>query len=262
MEPLCFWRTADAEDRQGITEIKHVTGYLAYWDELRRRHPNMLIDSCASGGRRNDLETLRRAVPFIRSDYLFEPIGQQGHMYGISLWIPYAGTGTDDRESIKSSTIVKADWVPKGQEIENNTYLFRSVMSLHLTPCYDMRLKNLDYPALRKLWEQWRQVAPNYYGDYYPLTPYSLEKNVWMAWQFDRPEPGEGMVQAFRRSEAAEQSAVFKLSGLDPQATYVVTDVDAEQPRQMTGRELVEKGLTITLKDRSSAAVITYRKVL
>jgi alpha-galactosidase len=49
MDPLGAWRGNDAPDRQGITEIKHVTGYLAYWDELRRRHPNMLIDSCASG---------------------------------------------------------------------------------------------------------------------------------------------------------------------------------------------------------------------
>ena len=32
-----------------MTEIKHVMGYLAFWDELRRRHPGLLIDSCASG---------------------------------------------------------------------------------------------------------------------------------------------------------------------------------------------------------------------
>ncbi|MFA6112327.1 MAG: glycoside hydrolase family 36 protein, partial [Candidatus Latescibacterota bacterium] len=68
MDPLPYWRDNDAPDRQGMTENLHVQGYLAYWDELRRRHPDMLIDSCASGGRRNDLETLRRAVPLLRSD--------------------------------------------------------------------------------------------------------------------------------------------------------------------------------------------------
>ena len=31
--------------------------------------PAMLIDTCATGGRRDDLETLRRAVPLWRSDY-------------------------------------------------------------------------------------------------------------------------------------------------------------------------------------------------
>ncbi len=77
MDPLGYWRANDGEDRQGITEIRHVEGYLAYWDELRRRHPGMLIDSCASGGRRNDLETMRRAIPLWRTDYRCEPVGTQ-----------------------------------------------------------------------------------------------------------------------------------------------------------------------------------------
>ena len=84
MDPLEFWRKNDPEDRQGITEIRHVMGYQAYWDELRRRHPDMLIDSCASGGRRNDLETLRRAVPLLRSDYIMEPVGNQCHTYTLA----------------------------------------------------------------------------------------------------------------------------------------------------------------------------------
>ena len=48
MEPLGFWRNNDPPDRQGITEIRHVEGFLAYWDELRRRHPEMPIDTCAA----------------------------------------------------------------------------------------------------------------------------------------------------------------------------------------------------------------------
>ena len=93
MEPLGYWRNNDPPDRQGITEIRHVEGLLAYWDELRRRHPDMPIDTCASGGRRNDLETLRRAFPLLRSDYRFEPAGTQGHTYGMASRIPYYGTG-------------------------------------------------------------------------------------------------------------------------------------------------------------------------
>jgi hypothetical protein len=73
IDPLFYWRGNDADDRQGMTEIRHVEGYFAYWDELVRRHPNLWIDSCASGGRRNDLETLRRAVPILRSDWAADP---------------------------------------------------------------------------------------------------------------------------------------------------------------------------------------------
>ena len=45
MDPLGFWRGNDDHNRLGITENLHVQGYLAYWDELRRRHPHLIIDS-------------------------------------------------------------------------------------------------------------------------------------------------------------------------------------------------------------------------
>jgi alpha-galactosidase len=237
IDPLAFWRGNDPEDRQGIAEIRYVEGFLAYWDELRRRHPNMLIDTCASGGRRNDLETLRRSVPLLRSDYILEPLAQQCHTYGISFWIPFYGTGINSTDP----------------------YVFRSQMCPHTTDCYDMRNRDLDYESLRRLYNQWREVAPYMLGDYYPLTPYSLENDVWMAWQFDRPDLGAGMVQAFRRPGSFYEAARFPLRGLDPDATYVVTNLDGGAPQQMTGRELMDEGLAVALAHRPNAAVITYR---
>ena len=239
IDPLPFWRSADAEDRQGIAEIRHVEGYFAYWDDLLRRRPGMLIDSCASGGRRNDLETLRRAVPLLRSDYLFEPVGEQNHTYGISFWMPFNGTGF---------TTVDA-------------YLIRSQMSPEFTLGVDTRRKDLDYDLLRKLVREWRQVAPCYWGDYYPLTPYSLANDVWMAWQFDRPDRGEGFVQAFRRGDCPEPSVRLKLHGLDPQARYRLVDFDAPAPREMSGRELMDPGLLVRAEKRPRAVVIAYTRI-
>ncbi len=239
IDPLPFWRSNDAPDRQGFTENKYVTGYLAYWDALRKRFPNMLIDSCASGGHRNDLETMRRAVPLLRSDYIFEPIGQQGHTYGLAQWLPYFGTG----------------------EIAIDPYIFRSCICAGNIPCWDMRKKDLNYDLLRKLTTEWRFVAANYLGDYYPLTPYSLEKSAWMAFQFDRPEQGEGLVQAFRREQCADSSKTFRLQGLDAAATYEVTDLDVGTPTRISGEDLMGKGLNVEIKAKPGAAVITYRKV-
>ena len=142
MDPLGAWRGNDAPDRQGITEIKHVTGYLAYWDELRRRHPNMLIDSCASGGRRNDLETMRRAVPLWRSDYAFEAIGHQCMTYGISLWLPYHGTGTI---AARNAPYYGSGFTPV------EPYAFWSDVSPSLGFGIDMRVREIDYAALRRL---------------------------------------------------------------------------------------------------------------
>ncbi len=241
IDPLEFWRGADPQDRQGITENHYLTGYLAFWDALLERFPSLVIDTCASGGHRNDLETLRRAVPLLRSDYLTEPVGQQGHTYGLAPWMPYFGTGSGAMDS----------------------YQFRSLMGMGFNACFDMRRRDLPFDEPRRLIAQWKSdVAPNFLGDFYPLTPYTLANDVWLAWQFDRPEAGAGIVQAFRRADSIYEAARLTLHGLDPAARYVVTDLD--QPaaaREITGRELMETGLLVTAPTRPAAVVITYRRI-
>lgn len=239
IDPLAYWRGNDTPDRQGITEIKHVMAYYAYWDELLRRHPGMLIDSCASGGRRNDLETLRRGVPLLRSDYQGEPVGNQGHTYGLSLWFPFYGTGV----------------------VGDSAYRVRS----HICPAFAIAIDPAKEPAqfalVRKMVADWRKVAEYLLCDYYPLTPYRESNNVWMAWQFDSPEQGGGMVQAFRRAENQEGSIRLKLRGLRPAATYLVTDLDGGKTERLTGRELMEPGLRIVSPESPVAKLITYKKV-
>ncbi len=248
IDPLPFWRKAGAPDREGIAEIRHVEGYLAYWDELRRRHPNLLIDSCASGGRRNDLETLRRALPLLRSDYQsfsgdpsYAP-GNQCHTYGMAFWIPYFGTGT----------YYNADQL---------VYATRSYMCPAFGFCWDVRKPGVDWDQFRRLTEDWKTISDDMLGDYYPLVPYSLEDGVWMAWQFNRPEAGSGFIQAFRRGGSVYESARLKLHGLDPAARYRVADRDAPGSVEMTGRELGDPGLLVTIRDRPGAVILTYRQM-
>ena len=258
LDPLPFWRANDSVDRQGITEIRYVSGLLAYWDELRRRHPNLFIDVCASGGRRIDLESLRRGYPLLRDDTLFEPNSQQGHTHGISFWIPYHGTG-----SIIGQSKLRADFnVPAGNLPDGNidVNLFRSLMAPTIIACWDVRRTDLDYDSLRRLSAQFERVAPYYTGDYYPLTNYSLSRKVWMAWQFDRPDLGEGMVQVFRREESPFESARFKLYGLVPTATYVVENLDGGSETR-TGADLMASGLPVAIATQPAALVFAYKRV-
>jgi alpha-galactosidase len=251
---LQFWRKHDAPDRQGITEIRHVTGHLAYWDELRRRHAAMLIDSCASGDRRNDLESMRRAVPLWRSDYAFETTGHQCMTYGLSLWLPFHGTGTVAARN--------APYYGSGKTPVDPYAFWSNASQLSLGLGIDLRVKDLDYATLRRLIAQWRQVSPNYYGDFYPLTPWRRDDTVWMAWQFDRPELGEGLVQAFRRPRSPYESARLSLRGLVPKARYAVTSIDDADARQeLTGAELAEPGLLVIASQQPEARVMTYRKL-
>lgn len=248
MDPLAFWRNNDSPDRQGVTENLYVQGYLAYWDELRRRNPKLWIDTCASGGRRDDLETLRRAVPLIRSDYQAWDSnpdyakGNQGATYGLSFWLPYYGQGVymDHRDPV---------------------YYVRSHMCPAFAIAVDTRKADVDWAEYRRLVAEWRKIADRMLGDYYPLTPYSLEKDQWIAWQFDRPEKGDGMIQAFRRVDSPLTSMRIELHGLEPAARYKLTDFDRGLVGDFTGRELMESGIVLSLRQTPSSAILTYERI-
>ena len=243
MDPLGCWRGADEPDRRGMTENLHVQGYLAYWDELRRRHPNLIIDSCASGGRRNDLETMRRAVALHPTDYNYGdlPVKQAFH-FSLLQWLPYFGSNT-----VPVNTVT--------------AYAFRSGHAMSVVLGYDLRRKDLDYARLRRLAREWRQIVPYYRGDFYPLTPYSRDERHWIAWQFHRPETDDGLVQAFRRADSDEAAAALRLHALRADAVYAVTDLDAGTPKPMTGNDLMQHGLPVEIAHKPGAAVITYTRL-
>jgi alpha-galactosidase len=212
---------------------------LAFWDELVRRHPGMPIDCCASGGGRNDLEMMRRSFPLLKSDYRFETNGTQGHTYGISSWIPYHGTGVyvDNAYQVRSHD---CSWL--GYGVHNP-----------LDP-------KTDWAFFKRMVDDFRKVSIYLDGDYYPLSPYDLSDAVWMAWQFDCPERGEGMVEAFRHKQSIYESMRAKLRGLDPDATYTLTKLGCAETTEASGRELIERGLPIVINDQPGFVVIMYKK--
>ncbi len=253
IDPLEYWQKNDTADRQGITENKYVMGYLAYWDELLRRHPGMLIDSCASGGHRNDLETMRRSVPLLRSDYLFEPVGQQAHTYGLSFWLPVHGT------AYNPSNTQGWGWGTGQGLLAYGPYIRRSNMCPANTGCFDFRAP-VDDALIMALYQEWLDTAPNYFGDYYPLTDYTLSQKDWIAWQFNRLDSKEGFVQAFRHDQSIHPSAQLRLFGLKPDKTYLLNDYNTKTQSRMAGKQLMEEGLVIELKNKPDATTIGYRE--
>ena len=249
LEPLADWRRNDAPDRQGMTENLHVQGHLAFWDELRRRHPEIWIDCSASGGRRNDLETMRRSLPLRRSDYEGRaPDGRggdttvpmQAQTYALAAWLPFYGVfgvvdGPYHTRSCYSPSF--GTWVPKALEMDE--------------------AKRVE---VKRAFEEVARVGPFMLGDYYPLTPYSLTNNAWIAWQFDRPDLRGGVVQAFRRASCARDSIQVKLRGVKPKARYELVDFDAAGVTERSGRDLLENGITITIKEQPGSAILIYSR--
>jgi alpha-galactosidase len=212
---------------------------LRYWDVLLKRYPNLLIDECASGGRRNDIETLRRSVPLWKSDTWGPDTVLQNQTYGLALWIPFFGTGTN----------------------VTNTYQFRSSLGSSLVTSWDVRDRNLDFPKLRELNAEFWRTAEFFVEDYYPLTEYNPSSDTWMAWQFNRRGQDDGIIQAFRREKCGESIMTFRLNGLNPAAQYEVINFDLEGSTKFSGSELMETGLTVEIKDKPGAAVISYKEL-
>ena len=121
-------------------------------------------------------------------------------------------------------------------------YIFRSQMTPAIITSWDLRRKDSDTDAMRRLIQQWRLLAPNYYGDFYPLTSYSLSNDVWGAMQFDRPEVGEGFVEIFRRSRSPYEIARFQLQGLEAAARYAVNNLDDLTHRDLSGQRAYGSG--------------------
>jgi len=101
-------------------------------------------------------------------------------------------------------------------------------------------------------------------GDFYRVLPYRATADVWAAWQWHRPDLGEGAIFVFRRHESPYRSAVLPLSGLAPGATYRVwrIDQDAGDAVELAGRELMKSGPPVTLDERPDSVILRYRQIV
>jgi len=237
-DPAPYWKAVDAPDRVGIAEMKHIEGLYKFWDALLERNPGLLIDNCASGGRRIDLETTSRSIPLWRTDYqYYEPNGYQCHTYGLHLYLPASGTGNGDPRK----------------------YWFRSAMGGAVVMGWEMT-PSFNLPAAIEDMAEFRALRDYLYGDFYPLTAYATGDDAWAAFQWDRPEERDGIVLAFRRPMAPAPSIVVRLGGLEAEADYEVNYEDYGVVVTRTGRELAE-GLTLKIPEAPASMLIKYRRV-
>jgi alpha-galactosidase len=251
-EPLGYWRLNEPADRQGMTENLYVQGYLQYWKDLLKRNPGLWIDSCASGGRRNDLETMRLGVPLHYSDYGYgdHPVKLAFHS-AMFEWIPY----------FKECTL---SWDLAGNtrfDPQVDSYSFHCGMAPMLFATLDIRRDDYDYALAAKMIGIWRRVADLILeGDYYPLTPYHRSPDQWVARQFDRPEEGRGFIQGIRLPAAVPDTLTVYPRGLQAEAVYHIENPETGETRDLTGAALQQQGFAITLPKRAGA-VWVYQKM-
>ena len=247
MAPAPFWQQADAPDRIGMSEIRHIEGLYKFWDDLLARHPGLYIDNCAGGGHRIDLETISRSIPLWRSDYQcylgFDPVGMQGQTQGLSLWVPLSA-------GVWEGTSLYGARSGMGPAAILSTSLYETDPPPPVPP-----------DLLRQGLEEQAQARAFFQGDFYPLLSYSLADDAWAAWQWDRPDLGAGIVLLFRRQRSPFPRMEVRLQGLDPEATYEVKDADTGAASRRAGSELREKGLLAEIEEKPGSRLWWYRKL-
>ena len=250
-EPLEYWRVNEEANRQGMNENLHVHGYLRFWDDLLTRNPGLWIDSCASGGRRNDLETMRRSVPLHYSDHAYgdHPVKLAFH-HTLFEWLPYFKSRIHSYDTDGESRC--------NHQIDS--YSIHCGMAPMLFLSVDIRRDDYDYALASRLIDIWRRASVFIlYGDYYPLTPLLRSPREWIARQFDCPESGCGFVQGIRLPASPEETLTIHPRGIHPDASYLFENPETGETRKVSGEDLNHNGFTFVLPKRS-AAIYLYRR--
>jgi alpha-galactosidase len=245
ISPLGFWQRNDEPDRQGVTEIRHIEGLYAMWDELRARHPGLMIDNCASGGRRIDLETCSRSVPLWHSDYQCASAHSlavdQAQNSGLWRWVPLHSGAAFGYEP---------------------SYAFRSGMTSGNILCVADEKNGLNTAvpetadAVRRTVDAYKRLRPFLQGDFYPLFAHSEDESKWFGYQFHRSDLNAGVAFVFRREKCPTSSADITLQGVEPDREYEVSFDDGGPARQVRTRA---NGLKVELATAPGACMIFYK---
>ncbi len=274
-DPLPYWRAADSADRIGITEIRYVEGLYAFWDELRRRHPGLWIDNCASGGRRIDLETLSRSLPLWPSDFTDVcglPFGQGLHVgdqcinAGLARWVPLFGGGVWNFTPYGTRSEIVGGFT-FGFHIDHGDFPGDDVPSIVGSNDVLAKGKTLlgdDFPVseAQAAIREWKSVRPFFLGDFYLLLPLTISYHDWCAWQFHRNDMDAGFAIFFRRHRSPFPTMEVGLKCVGPDAQYEVSlsyDYEEAPRKRMTGKQLAR--LPVAIPEMPGSLLLRYTRV-
>jgi alpha-galactosidase len=248
--PLAYWNAHDEPGRNGMRQIRHLEGLGEVIDRLRRQHPQVVLEGCASGGRRIDLETIRRFHTTWIGDHTLDPRTVRWNLHGLHhflpgnyLYVAYSWPmpyqSAEDLTAASLMPFLGGAFGTSGR-LDRWSASFRTIAARH-------------FAVHRKL-------RPLLMEDYYPLTRQVGDDVSWAAWQFHNPRTGEGFVQAFRM-DSAQGLRRFPLRALEAAATYEFRDPLGEVVFNTTGAEAASTGIAFRLDRHGSQIWMYTRKV-
>ena len=234
-DPLPTWMANEPPDRVGAVENLYCQGYLRLWDALLERTPGLVIDSCCGGGRRNELEAMRRAVPLHYTDVGNDPVLMQHQHAVMFAWLPYFGscptTLPDPSEQV-------------------GRYEYHCMMA----PCLKVRpnqdASDVDEGMIQDILQIWRRASRLMLdGDFILLNDSEGKPDRYFAIQFDDPEKDQGFFQVIRNQDCAESCYLAKPQ-LRPGTAYRLENSETGEILLRRGDE-ISRGFGVSIPVRS-----------
>ena len=247
-----LWRFLDekeGEDRFGITESKFINGHYIMWDDIiectKSYGGDAFVDSCASGGGRNDLESMRRGVPILRSDSDRTSTALRLSMTtAFNKWIPFCGANTKEKLEQLALTGISDKYVWRA------SYL--PILNVDSQFAQD---PNQDFDILRFGIGEWRMVSPYLLKDFYVLTPWHARNDAssFTAYSYFDPETQTGCLLAFCQEDCKETTLSVYLPYLKSGQECILTDEDTEETFTITMQENSDGTFEITFAEPRTA---------
>jgi hypothetical protein len=227
-----------------------VRAYYDIYSQLRREHPNLLLEICNDGGRMVDFGSAAHGDYFSITDS-YDPLSNRRAFYDTSYVLPAA---------MLESYIEK--WpVPT---LDNFRYMLRSGMMGWTTIMLDTtQWSGEQHTAAKEAIALYKQRLRPMIRDAKLYHISDRPDGVhWDGMQYLDPKHGSGVVFAFRGTTTDESNHSFKLSGLDADGHYRVHYQDGTSPdRVMAGSALLQTGLPVHLQGPISSELIFLEPV-
>jgi hypothetical protein len=223
-----------------------VRSYYNIYAQLRREHPELLLEICNDGGRMVDFGSAAHGDYFSITDS-YDPLSNRRAFYDTSFVLPAA----------MLETYVQKWPTPRP---ENFLYELRSGMMGWITIMQDTNTWTAEQHTAA------RQAIAFYKTNLRPLIRQAKLFHIserpdgvhWDGMEYWDPAKHRGIVFAFRGSAGDEPEHRFVLAGLDPQQSYHLHFEDGSSPdTERTGQRLMSSGVTVMLPLPLSSEIIS-----